>query len=250
MKISILILIAVIFTSCAPRQSSLNSPSIHKDNPKIDTTFFILGTLSEQNGRYWQINKPDQLDRYNVFEEPMVDFLRNLSFLKYKSEFKILKDNTSPSSDFETFSKELSVLLNSYYTESGKLTDSILSTSDQMYSYLLGRYFRYGRQANDSIYLIHLFNFPNHTICNNLLRKTCRKVFLKQIKEMPAQFIYYFIPNPEFMDFLNTFSDQKLKLTISYDTFMRNLWGVTETEYFKTMNNIHEKELSEIIINF
>jgi len=250
MKHTFFLFIVLIISSCASRQTSEKSILNKNQNLKMDTTFFLLGTLSEYNGRFWQINKPDQMDRYNVYEEPVMDFQRDLFLKKFHIKLTVLADSSSPTLEYETFSKELSALLNSHFTKNGILIDSCFKTPDQINSYLLGRYFRYGRQVNDSIFLIHLFNFPNHNICNNLLSQTSSKVFLKQINQMPAQFKYYFVPNKELREFFRIVSDQKLKLKDSYDTFMKNLWGVTEVEYIKTMNNIQEKELSDIISNF
>jgi hypothetical protein len=250
MKNVIFLLIALIISSCASRQTSDKNLLTVAQNLKMDTTYFLLGTLSEYNGRFWQISKPNQVDRYNVYEKPLIDFQHNLISNKFNIELITLIDTSSTTSEYETFSKELSLTLNSFFTKDGIFIDSCLKTSDQINSYLLGRYYRYGRQANDSIFLIHLFNFPNHFICNNLLRQSARKVYLKQINEMPAQFIYFFIPNQELKGFFNIISDQKIKLADSYDTFMKNLWGVTEDEYIKTMNNIHNKELLEIISKF
>jgi hypothetical protein len=78
MKHTFFLVIVLIISSCASAQISEKSILAEDQNLKMDTTYFLLGTLSEYNGRFWQINKPDQVDRYNVYEEPLVDFQRDL----------------------------------------------------------------------------------------------------------------------------------------------------------------------------
>jgi hypothetical protein len=240
MKKIFLILTGLILTS-----------SIHGQIKKpIDPTYFILGTLSDYNGRFWSIKKTNQVDRYNSYEKPLIDDINALSRKKLKIIVGTTVDYSSPTLEFETFSKDLSSKLNSFYSKNKLLNESLLKDSVQIYSFLLGRYYRYGSKLNEKIYVLRFPNFPNHVICNNLLKRIGCKVYFKHIEKMPSQYIYYFIPTQELKRYIDTITEQKARLEDSYNTYYKSLWGMTNDEYIKNTKGLLEKEFSEILTNF
>ena len=188
----------------------------------LNTTFFILGTLSDYNGRFQYVNKLDEVDRYDLYEKPLMDYLDQMIQKEFKTKITTSL-NTNPSRTIaETFSHDLAIKLNSYYGTDKLLIDSLFRTPKEIYSFLTGKYYRYGKRINDSIYVIQQANSPNHKICDILLRRIgCSKIHYKYLNNIPAQYIYYFIPTLELRWYLESISKQKLQLIDSYYTSLR-----------------------------
>lgn len=218
-------------------------------NPKekIDPTYFILGTLSEYNGRFISIKKTNQVDRYDSYERPVLDEIFTISRRDLKMIVGTTIDYKSPTLKYETFSKDLSLKLNSFFNEKSILNKSLFTDSIQVYSYLLGRYYRYGAKLNENIYVLRFLNFPNHTICNNILKSIGCKFYFKKKEGMPVQFIYYFIPNQHLKKYIDSITDQKATLENAYKEFYEKFWGMTDEQYSKNRKDLIEKELSEIL---
>ncbi len=110
-------------------------------------------------GRFTYVDKKNQVDRYYYYEKPLVRYLDSI----IKADLKINVTEKYLNMKYETFSKELSSIINSYY-ENGLLIDTLIRTPEEICSFLAGRYYRYGKQMNDSIFRITLHNTPDHNI--------------------------------------------------------------------------------------
>ena len=222
------------------------SPGYAQDMKHIDATYFILGTLSDYNGRFRSIQKENQVDRYFSYEKPAIEFINELSKNEIHLNVTTAIDTGSATLEYETFSKDLSSILNSFYGKDKNLLTESFKDPVQIYSFLAGKYYRYGSKLNDSIYEFRFLNFPNHFICNDLLKRIGCKVYFRHIEKIPAQYVYYFVPTEELESYFEMIAPQKEILNNSYSTFYKRLWGVDDTQYNRIRTDLIKKELLEI----
>src|SRR4030043_1502300 len=125
--------------------------------------------------------------------------------------------------------------------------DSLKNLPELNSSYLAGRYYRYGRKINDSIYSIQIANSADHAVCDSLLRRVgCTKIHFKYLNNIPAQFIYYFIPTNELERYFDYLSKEKQELDDSYNAELRSSFQFSDTT-LKKVEEIKEKNYQEII---
>ncbi|MGE5420108.1 MAG: hypothetical protein ACM3UT_07970 [Chloroflexota bacterium] len=211
---------------------------------RINTMYLLLGTLSDYMGRFTYIDQPNQVDKYHYFEKPLVEYLDSMIQNDLGSEINVSQKFFNGS--YETFSEPLAKTINSRY-ENNLLKDSIFRTNEEICSFLTGRYYRYGGQLNDSIYKIQLANSPDHNIIEVLLRRIgCTRVHYTFLRNIPAQFIYYFIPTVELKESFSQIKKQKDALNLSYKTAAVSLLGINN-EYEKQVRLKNEKDLREIV---
>jgi len=121
-----------------------------------------------------------------------------------------------------------------------------------MCSYLVGKYYRYGRKINDSAYVIQLFNSPDNYICEGLLARVGCKVHFKSVEQIPAQFIYYFVPSCELKSYFDIISIQKNKLDASHKKYIKKLFKMAEEDYQKMLekNSAGDSlEIAKLFVN-
>jgi hypothetical protein len=239
-RIILLFATIMITISAAGQMTGEIKSALPQDNAKINNTFFILGTLSDDHGRFYYVNKIYQVDKYYPYEKSLMSYLKGL--IRNEFNTKLIAD------DLETFSPKVAARLNSFYGKDNLLTDSIFQTREEYCSFITGRYYRYGRRLNDSIYKIQVANSPNHKIIDDLLKKTgCKKIQFKYLDSNPEQFIYYFIPPMELRGYFDHITGQKLELDNAYNETVRKKLGLSESEYIKVNKELDEKETREII---
>lgn len=209
-KITKVILIVIMFTSntIALAQGQIKFyPSKIADNfiPKIDAQYFILGTLSDYISRFYTVKREKQIDKYYPNERPAIEFLSK--FIKEK--LKVIVDTSFN----EMYSLELSKTLNNYYGIKDDLPDSIFKTDEQIYSFLLGNYYRYGIKLSDSIYSIRLANSAKPKLISKLLIKiNCDKIIYKRYDNIPTSSVFYFEASPKLKKYINLIETEKIKL--------------------------------------
>lgn len=197
---------------------------------KIDTTFFLLGTLNDYMGRKW-IAKGEVFDRYYPFEKPLMKFVDRI----VKKEYKIVlieKDNCLNS-------KEMADKMNSFYVENN-LNDSLFTTKEKNLSFLLGAYYRYGEKVTDNIYKIQIANsFKHIEIQKILISLGCKNIFYKRLQNIPVQNIIYFESNDLIKAYFETIEFEKQKL---FDSFFKLFLSdkLSKEEY---LNEINKKNL-------
>lgn len=216
----------------------------------IDPIYFLLGTLSDYNGHFYYVEREKQIDNYYPFEKPLVNYLT----LYIKEKLNITVDTIfEKSKHCEMYSDELSKKLNSFYGENDKLISDKFETKNGIYSYLAGAYYRYGEKLDSTIYKIQLTNSPNHNICNELLKKAgCDKVVYEYLRNIPAQFIYYFEPTDELKKYLDSVEFEKEILEeSSFNQVAELLDGeCTKEDIKKSFQESKEKEITKFINSF
>ncbi|MEN8119290.1 MAG: hypothetical protein ABFS35_03045 [Bacteroidota bacterium] len=186
---------------------------------KLNSTYFILGTLNDYMGRYQYVGRNNQVDRYYPYEKPLMLYLDSLIENDFHIKLTTVKN--------ETFSKDLSTILNSFYNDQDRLIDSLFKSTENINSFLSGVYYRFGEKINSSIYKIQLANSSKHQICYKLLKRTgCNKIFYKYLKNIPAQFIFYFEPTEELRCCFDKLTVQKKKLDDSYEEQIQSRYGM------------------------
>ena len=205
---------------------------------KIDTTFFLLGTLNDYMGRKW-IAKGEVFDRYYPFEKPLMKFVDSI----VKKEFKtvlIEKDNCFNS-------EEMAKKMNSFYVEND-LIDSLFTTKEKNLSFLLGAYYRYGEKVTDNIYKIQIANsFKHIEIQKILISLGCKNIFYKRLQNIPIQNIIYFESNDLIKAYFETIESEKEKL---FDSRLKSFRSVklSKEEYLKEKSK-QNKNIIEIFEN-
>ena len=203
-------------------------------NIKFDPEYFILGTLSDYMGRFTYVNKNYQIDRYYSFEKPLMEYIENMIEKENNIDIITTPDNELNISRYETFSTELSLEMNSYFYNNHLIIDSLKNIPNLNCSYLAGRYYRYGRKINNSIYSIQIANSADHLVCDSLLRRVgCTKIHFKSLKNIPAQFIYYFIPTPGLKIYLDNIEKEKVKLEDSFREYLKSYLKLTDQDLKK-----------------
>lgn len=222
---------------------SLTGQENFSRDPQINSRFLLLGTLSDYMGRYAYIDKPDQVDRYYYYEESLIKFIDSIA----KADMNTYVTEVFNNGTYETFSRLLSEIVNTYYDENSLLIDSLFRTDEEICSFISGRYYRYGKKLNDSIFRIQVQNSPDHGILLTLLKRIgCTRVYHKYVKTIPSHYLYYFIPTDELNSFLKYIYNPKKDLENEYKKAALKIFG-TDTEYEKKLNMRDEKDLLEII---
>lgn len=243
MRNYILLLATLVISFSASGQILPANDSVpnQKHQIHLNTVYFTLGTLSDYMGRFYYIDNPDQVDRYYPYEKSLRDFLDSLILDELNIKITVNERD-------ETFSKDLSILLNSFYGSDKLLIDSLFKNNDQIFSFLTGKYYRYGRVINDSLFLIQMANSPNHKICDALLKKAdCKNVHFKYLKNIPAQFIYFFVPPPKLKDYFNSISDQKEILNNAYYSAIKGNMKFDDDEMEKMKRDTRQRDLSRFL---
>ena len=234
------LLIAALLTISVPlwgqKTSKVDSNQDLDKHVKMDATCLLLGTLWDYMGRFTYVDKNSQIDRYYPHEKPLMEYLDRMIQKEFNIQITTTPDNLPKVSRYETFSPRLSSIINSYFNKNYLIMDSLKNLPELNSSYLAGRYYRYGRKINDSIYSIQIANSANHAVCDSLLRRLgCNKIHFKYLNNIPAQFIYYFIPTNDLRRYFNYLMKERKKLGNSY------------FEYFKTELNISNRDLKSFI---
>jgi hypothetical protein len=224
--------------------SKVNNPALVK-TIEIDPFYFTLGTLWDYSGRFTYVDKSSQVDRYYVNEKPLMDYLERMIKKELNIEIKAVPDNESNVRRYETYSPELSSSINSFFNNNHLIIDSLKNLPKLNYSYLAGRYYRYGHRINDSIYSIQIANSADHKAIDSLLRRIgCNKIHFKYLNNIPAQFIYYFIPTNELETYFDSLANEKKKLE---DSYLNYLQSELKIDIGKLTGQIPKKECMEII---
>lgn len=226
-------------------------PIAKNQNPEktieLDPFYFTLGTLWDYIGRFTYVDKDYQVDRYYASEKPLIYYLDNMIKKELNIDIIINPDDEKNVARYETFSPALSTKINSFFKDNHLIIDSLKNLPQLNYSYLAGRYYRYGEKINDSIYAIQIANSADHTVCDSLLRRVgCTKIHFKYLKNIPAQFIYYFMPTNELERYFDYISKEKEELENSFNAELRSRFRFSDTT-LKKMEEIKGKKYQEII---
>jgi hypothetical protein len=179
---------------------------------KNQADYFILGTLSDSEGRVANVDGKDELDYYFQWEKPLVSLVDSILKVNYPITTFELKQNQHPEGIqryFFIYSDSLCNKFNRYYefkptgtstypddnTEYyGVLNDNIFRSDDQKLAFLAGVYVRFGEKT-DTAYSIHISESPSKVkACYDLLKEFKCKSTYKVINNIPTQVFVYFHP--------------------------------------------------------
>lgn len=222
---------------------SLTGQDHFSNEHSVNSRFLLLGTLSDYMGRFAYVDKPDQVDRYYHYEESLIKFIDSLARQDMNTSVKEVFNNGT----YETFSWLLSEIINTYYDKNGLLIDSLFRNNDEICSFITGRYYRFGKQLNDSIFRVQIQNSPDHGILLTFLKRIgCTKIYFKYVRTIPSHYLYYFVPTDELRSFFRQIQEAKSKLEKDYMAAAIKIFG-TNTDYEKKISMKDEKDLNEII---
>lgn len=271
MKTSILIFVLLLFgvasvysNSHSNNRSEMDSVRVVKmiensndNSSEVIPVYFILGTLSDYIGRFYYVDRSQQVDRYDGPEKPLVDYLETMindhTGMKVDSLIEKRNIHTKSSDVFSKryllYSDELSKALNNFYGKDDHLIDSLFTTNEQIYSFLTGVYYRYGDRLDSSICKIQMANSSKDINCKAFLERVgCKKVVYKHLNNIPAQNILYFIPTDELLGYFNGIERQKMLLREysikAYQEIFKDTFSKEEFE--KGFLDIKAKELNSV----
>lgn len=227
------------------------------NSSEVIPVYFILGTLSDYIGRFYAVDRSQQVDRYDGPEKPLVDYLETMikehTGMKVDSLIEKRNIHTKSSDVFSKryllYSNELSKALNNFYGMNDHLIDSLFTTNEQIYSFLAGVYYRYGDRLDSSICKIQMANSSKHINCKAFLERVgCKKVVYKHLNNIPAQNILNFIPTEELLSYFNGIERQKMLLREysikAYQEIFKDTFSKEEFE--KGFLDIKAKELNGV----
>lgn len=226
-------------------------------DPKVVPVYFVLGTLSDYLGRFYAVERSKQVDQYDGTEKPLVDYLQAMinaqpgmkvdSLAERKN--KLRGSSVAMSKKYLLYCDVLSDMLNNFYGKDDHLIDSLITTHEQIYSFLAGVYYRYGDRLDSSIYKIQMANSSKPVNCQALLGKVgCKKVVYKHVNVIPAQNIVYFTPTDELINYFNAIEKEKLLLRESSLKAYQEIFKETlsKEEFEKGFLDLKVKELNSI----
>jgi hypothetical protein len=209
-----------------------------KDSLKIDSQYFLLGTLSDYLGRRVYMVQ-NEVDGYGFYESKLVNTIDSLfqkdklslKIVKYESTFKIMSEKLTKKIDkFYDYVPNDKLVANEQPTLfTGKLKPNIFSNDIQKISFVVGAYTRFG-EKNDTTLCIRIYNSLSKakTLVNVLKELGCAKVSEKIMAgDIPSHFVY-FNPIVTLKKHLNIFLPLKIQLhtdTISWAfDYLENLY--------------------------
>ncbi len=190
------------------------SDELNDYRPTVIPDYFLLGTLSDYIGRFYLVDRENQIDCYYKSEKPIVDYLAAY----IEEEYKLKTDSaTEDSRHYKTYSKELSKILNQYYNNNGRLKEDIFHNHEQIGSFLLGAYYRYGEKIDSSIYKTFSTNSPKHYQYYILLKRIgCENILYKHLDFIPAHDLLYFEPSKKLAKYLQILEVERALLVDQY----------------------------------
>lgn len=206
-------------------------------------TYFLLGTLSDGMGRYQYIEKRNQVDSYFPHEEPIITFLSEYIKINYGL---VVDTIFQKSRHGEMYSNQLSQILNKFYGDDGNLIDSLFKKEEEIYSFLLGNYYRYGERLTDNIYKIHVFNSTQGKLLYPMLKKVhCDRLLYKFLrKRIPSSHVFYFEAPPRLIKYFNTVKIEKEILSTSY--YVNIIQRFYKNDLKRKYEKYKQKEIKEI----
>lgn len=245
MRLNIMIIVFFFFYQLTYSQiNNVLEKKISSDTI-FDPIYFVLGTLSDYNGRFQYVERENQVDRYYPYEKPLVYYLTEYIY----TELNIVVDTIFEKSNHcEMFSDKLSKELNSFYGEKDELLCSKFETEKQIYSFIAGVYYRYGDKLDSSIYKIQLVNSPKHRNCYDFLKQIgCENIFYQYLRNIPTQFILYFEPTNELKRYLESIEFERAILKNSFNQIIENIIEQAQKkERKKLYKDMQERRNSEI----
>ena len=160
--------------------------------PTIIPEYFLLGTLNIVKDRQETL-QDNEVDYYNKNEESIVKYLEE--YIKKAFGIKItISKKENKRGMISISSSELNLIINQFFDENTKeLKSNLFNSNEEICSYLLGVYYRFGtkinekilvddlylpeREKNANIYIIDsfriginkTFSLLNEVCCNNIL---------------------------------------------------------------------------------
>src|ERR1700743_3171642 len=189
---------------------------------KTQAEYFILGTLSDSDGRVINPDSKNEFDYYFEWEKPLVSMIDSIIKVNYSNMSFQLKQNQHPTGIpqyFFIYSGSLSDKFNKYYKfkstgtvtlngeeeKYGVLDNSIFKTDDEKLAFLAGVYARFG-ETTDTAYCIHISESPSKVkVCNDLLKEFKCESTYQVINNIPTQVLVYFHPTGKVKAYLQKF---------------------------------------------
>ncbi|MGV3586800.1 MAG: hypothetical protein ACO1OF_07355 [Adhaeribacter sp.] len=197
---------------------------------KLNSDFFLLGTLSDYNGRFYAIDRDKQIDTYYPYERSLMEYLTKFIYKNYQVNVDTV--SLIGRKDIKMFSTIMAKRLHNYYDAAGNINYNIFDTAEKKYSFITGVFVRYGVPLQDNFYQIRIVNSEkDNVIFTSLKDLFCKKIVCKTINGLPSSDIFYFEATPRLIKYLNNIKgENKAILHALYK-------GHELSEYYKDEQN-------------
>ena len=233
----IFLVILSIFQSNAQTKSTLTNYQV-----RIFPDAFLIGTFQDYNGRFSNIDKDTQIDRYYPYEKSLAIYISYFITQNYKVKNELeIKDSYHRELYIPNLAKRLNY---DFYSENGEFNITKLISEEEKLSYLLGVYYRNGNLLDENIYGIKLANSPKHKVIYQLLKDLgSDKIVYKEITDkIPKSYTFYFVATPKMIKYFNTLNQEKIQL--EFDRI--SSFSLSESSENKTTKEI-EKQKKELV---
>jgi hypothetical protein len=189
----------------------------YAQSSKNNDEFFILGTISDFDGRRQNPDFKNQFDYYYQYEKPVVAHVDSLLKKDYPKQSYDLRFNGN---QYEIRSADLLGVFDKYFKykasssstmEHGKifygvLKDSIFKTDAEKLAFLAGAYSRFG-QARDTAYCIWIAcSVSKVSVCNKILKEFNCKPSFQIVNNTPTGVVVYFHPDKKVAAYLEKYN--------------------------------------------
>lgn len=202
---------------------------------------FLIGTLNGYLGRKYFNPKENTIDNYKDAKH-----LKNYIFEFIKEHYQTIPDN-SKSEYLED--QKVATIINSYFDKEGKILIKELENENELYSYILGKYLKYGEHLDADIYKIQIVNsFEGDLVYKSLKQLGCDKILYKRYRGyIPNSQIYYFEATPRMIKYFKSLSDLKEKiLDESILSYLVNNTNNTKDDIKRIMEEMEIKEVNKV----
>ena len=195
--------------------------------PVIVPEYFFLGTLNGFSLRTKSLEK-DKIAQYSVEEKPLVEYLEKYFLETLNIPITVEeKENENKKITISIYSPELMQIKQAFFDQkTGALKEDLFQTDEEIASYLLGVYYRFGRKIDGNNYEIlqrRIF-IGFEKMFSLLLKMHVRKVVYIDApqrvpfdpKFMDGEYKFLFEPSQYLGKYLDTIKEEKKKLLYRY----------------------------------
>ena len=208
----------------------------------ISADYFLIGTLNGYLGRKYYNTVENSIDQYKNANQ-----LKNYIYNFVQEYYQITPDTTER---YYLKSPIVAKKINSYFDQEGKITLIGFKNESETYSYILGKYLRYGEHLKNNIYKIQLVNsFEGNLVYRSLKDLGCDNILYKNYRGyIPTSQFYYFEATPRMIKLFNTFTTLKEAMKREYLTSFIENKSYESIE--KDFQEFKEREYKKVEIAF
>ncbi|MCC8145428.1 MAG: hypothetical protein LIO93_03095, partial [Bacteroidales bacterium] len=153
--------------------------------PVVIPEYFILGSLGNHLRRMGGSSlKKGEIDFFQPEEEARVEFLKK--YVRENLDIDLIVTKDEKKGYFTTYSIGLSEIINSFFKKGSSLKYDLFHNEEEIYSYLLGVYYRYGTKTSDETYELRQTYLNTDRMFSILRKSQCPSICYKYHDAVPG----------------------------------------------------------------